>query len=169
MRRKISIVLKFLIGAFALVGVVVACFFATRDGYSHWHKRLFYFTQQSNLWIGVTSLIVGIMYVIENVKKKKIVKDYWHVLRFVFTVSITITGIIFCCLLAPFAGEDYNAWSFSSFATHVFVPLFSIADLFVDNCEFVLKKRHIFYSFVDSHFICTRLIIFGLEIFSFLY
>lgn len=148
MRRNISIVLKILIAVLSFLGVFLACFFATRDGYSHWYKRLFYFTQQSNIWIGVTSLVVGILYIMENVKKKSIVKNYLHVLRFIFIVSITITGIIFCCLLAPFASEDYNTWAFSSIATHVLVPVLSIADLFVDHHDFVLKKRHIFYALI---------------------
>ena len=49
------ITLNLLIGAFALFGVLLACIYAKRDGYSAWPRRMLYFTQQSNLWIAAAS------------------------------------------------------------------------------------------------------------------
>lgn len=142
MRKKFSVTLKYLVAIISFLGVVVACVFAGRDGFSVWPKRLLYFTQQSNIWIGAICLIIAILLTIELKTKKKLVKDYLYVIKFVFTISITITGIIFCSLLGPFAAGEYNAWSFSSLITHVFVPVLSILDFFVDDYKIIFKKWH---------------------------
>ena len=72
-------------------------------------------------------------------------KKFLYVLKYVFTVSITLTGFIFCTVLAPGAAKDnYNAWSGSSILTHVTVPILSIVDFFLDPCRVILKKRHLF-------------------------
>ncbi len=155
MKKRVSVVLKFLIGFFSIIGVVFACIFAVRDGYSIWYKRLFYFTQQSNIWIGILSLVMAFAYVIEWRKGKKVVKDYMYILKFVFTISITITGVIFCSILGPFADADYNAWSFNSIITHAIVPILAIIDFFIDDYEIVFKKRVMFYSLIPpfSYFV----------------
>ena len=140
-RKILSIVLKSLVIIFSLAGVVLCCINAQRDGYSDWSKRLLYFTNLSNVWIGVLFIFMLFLPLIKNAKEKLV--NCVYVLKFIFTVSITITGFVFCFLLAPFAGNDgYNAWTLSSFMTHVFAPLLSIIDYFVDEgqCEIGYKK-----------------------------
>jgi len=157
LRKKISITLNFFIGAFAMLGVFLSCFYAPRDGYNPWYKRLLYFTQQSNIWIGVTCLVIAILSVIGIVKKKNMVKDFWYVLKFIFTISITITGIIFCSLLAPFA--QFDIWNAASLLTHVVVPIFSILDFFV-NEDIKLKKNQVWLSIIPPlcYFIYTSVL-----------
>lgn len=148
MRNKISIIIKFVIATFAFVGVFVACFFAVRDGYSHWYKRLFYFTQQSNLWIAFTCLTLAIIDVVELNTGRRIKKSWLYIFKFIFTISITLTGLIFCCVLAPFAFEGYNTWSFSSITTHVIVPVLSIVDFVLDVNKINLKWWHCFLGLI---------------------
>ncbi len=138
-----TIFLNLLIFIFALVGVFFACLFAQRDGYSSWHKRFLYFTQLSNVWIAIVCLIYALT-LIANAKPKTLKLVF--VLKYVFTVSITVTGIIFCTLLAPFA--DFNVWTFSSILTHVIVPALSIIDFFASNFLEVLKIKHTFFSLI---------------------
>ena len=57
-RQKISNILKYIIVFSALGGTVYGLFTATGDGYSHWSKRLLYFTTQSNVWVGIIYLII---------------------------------------------------------------------------------------------------------------
>lgn len=128
------------------MGVTLACVFAQRDGYSHWYKRLLYFTQQSNIWIGIVCFLMAILSIMELVNKKSLIKRYMYVLKFIFAVSITITGVIFCGLLAPFA--DYDVWHFSSVLTHVVVPVLAIIDYFVNYKQTPLKRSHIFLSLI---------------------
>jgi len=142
LKKKTSIILNFMIALISLVGVLLNCIFATRDGYSHWHKRLLYFTNLSNIWIGITCLTVAVLSIMSIVKKQSVIKNWIYLLKYIFTVSITITGLIFCGLLAPFAG-DYNAWTLSSILVHVIVPVLSIVDYFISSEVLVLKKWHI--------------------------
>lgn len=141
-RKRTSIVLNFMIAIISFLGVLLNCIFATRDGYSHWHKRLLYFTNQSNIWIGITCLIVAILSIVSIRKRHNAMKNWVYVLKYIFTVSITITGLIFCVLLAPFAG-DYNAWTLASILVHVVVPVLSIADYFINDEQLPLKKWYI--------------------------
>lgn len=147
MKRKIlSTAINFIIGIASILGVTLACVLAVEHGYSSPYVKLLYFTVQSNLWIGVVSIIVGVKSVIEIVKKEKIVCYTLYLLKFIFTVSITLTGVIFCALLAPFA--DFNVWYFSSVLTHVIVPTLSICDLFINQDQPKLKKKHVYLSIV---------------------
>jgi hypothetical protein len=147
-RKRISFILKALIALLSFSGVIIACCFALRDGYSHWTKRLLYFTQLSNIWIGVTSLLFVAFGIKEMRTGEGKAPSWLHSLRFAFTVSITVTGIIFCGFLAPFASDDYPAWTFASVLTHVAVPLLSIADFFVDKRDISFTKKHALYGIV---------------------
>lgn len=141
MKKSIRLFLKLLLVCTSLFGVLFSCVFAVKDGYSHWSRRLLYFTAQSNIWIGLTALALLVL-------RKKSARERAYLFRYVFTVSITITGIVFCFLLAPFADESYHVWSTQSLFTHVFSPLLAIADFFADPTPFPLSKRHIFYTVI---------------------
>ena len=156
MKTKIPPLLKSLIVLSSLGGVVLSLIFARQDGYSHWSKRLLYFTAQSNMWIGVTFLLI----LLSPFKKKN--AERWtarlYFLKYIFTVCITMTGLIFCCLLAPFADENYHPWKAYNLLTHVFTPAFAITDLFLDERRVAIGKKGILlsltpflaYSFIAS-------------------
>ena len=150
-KKIISICLKILISTCSILGIALACIFAERDGYSHWSKRLLYFTQQSNIWICLICVAFAVLSILELKKSRFYISKVIYALKFVFTISITITGIIFCALLAPFA-ENYNAWSFSSILTHVIVPLLSIADFFIIDVRLPVKRSFVFYSVIPPLF-----------------
>ena len=135
--KYVPVSINLLIFVLSSLGFILSCVFAVRDGYSHWLARLLYFTQQSNLWIGVTCLLLAIALIGKNSALIKALS----VCKLIFTVSITVTGFIFCTVLAPFA--DFNVWTFSSVLTHVVVPVLSIAD-FVSNKNIAgLNKKHV--------------------------
>lgn len=146
MRKKISLSLKFIIGLFVITGMTLAIIFAERDGYSDWYRRLLYFTQQSNIWIGATCLSMAILSLVKKENQKR--DQVLYLLKFIFTVSITITGVTYCALLAPFAGDDYNAWTFCSVITHVIVPILSVLDFFIDDFNITYGKKHIYSSLI---------------------
>ncbi len=143
-REKISFSLKFVTAAAALVGVVWSFFNATADGYSHWSKRLLYFTSLSNLWIALTFIALLVAARSKTLSKSTRVKNFLHILKYIFAVSITLTGFIFCAVLAPgSANANYNAWTAASILTHVVVPTLSVVDFFVDTYRVALIRRHI--------------------------
>ena len=117
MTRKItSLILKSVVVLSAFVGVVVQVVASSAS--------LLYFTIQSNAWIGVTCL-VGIVLTLLN----KPPKQWMYVLKFVFTVSITLTGVVYCTMLAPFMGAE--AYTLANTLLHVVVPVAAVADFFV--------------------------------------
>ena len=167
-RKKISFTLKALIALLAIGAVIAACILAERDGYSHWTKRLLYFTQMSNVWIGVTALLFVSFGIRESDTSAHITPKWLHTLRFVFTVSITVTGIIYCGFLAPFATEDYNPWTATGIITHVVVPALSVADFIIDESEISFKRKHAFLGvlpvlayFVFASALCAARVDFG--------
>jgi len=141
-RKNISFILKWLVVLSSLGGVALGLYFAERDGYSHWATRLMYFTGQSNIWIGVWTILLLISPYIRSLSTDK-AKRILYILRYVFTVSITITGIVYCTILAPFAyKENFDAWAFSNVLTHVVAPILSIADFFFDEYKFKITKEN---------------------------
>ena len=138
------IALNLAIGIFALLGVLLACVFATRDGYSAWPRRMLYFTQQSNIWIAAASFALAwVLLQFEiNERHLKIVGFF----KYIFTVSITVTGIIFCALLAPFA--DFPMWYLSNILTHVVVPLLAVLDFFTDPWIPPFRRRDAAYGLI---------------------
>ncbi len=147
MRKKISVLLKILTIAFSLTGVVLGLVFYKDDGYSYAYKRLLYFTNQSNVWI-MTIMVVSLFVPHLKCFEKKRRADIVYLIKYIFTVSITLTGIVFCGLLGPFAGDEYDAWSFVSLCTHVFTPIFAISDFFVDDYKFTFKKGQVLLSVI---------------------
>ncbi len=139
MRKSITLINKLCVVAFALGGVLLSMLTSSLDGYSHWTKRLLYFTCQSNLWIGFTQLFL-IFSIIRGDEKKQ---GGLYFFRYVFTVSITITAIVFCGLLGPNADASYRPWSLSSIMTHALAPFFAIVDFFVDYREIRLSVKGI--------------------------
>lgn len=103
-------------------------------------KGLLYFTNQSNIWIGVVCFIGIIIMVLEKIKQREFVKPWMYVVKLVFTVSISLTGVVFCFLLAPTIPD--NPWNFSSVLTHIVVPFCSIADFIVYDYKGNYKYRH---------------------------
>lgn len=146
-RKNISFALKICIVFAGIIGVFISLFTTKLDGYSHWFTRFLYFTTQSNLWIGFTALALLLLPYFPDKNKEKWGKRL-HVLQYVFTVSITVTGLVFCFLLAPFADESYRPWSFTSILTHVVAPLASIVDFFVDTTQIEWKKHKLFYPII---------------------
>ena len=123
MARKItSLILKVVIVLSAVVGVIIHV--------AQTYTALLFFTIQSNVWIGVTC-VVGLVLML----RKKPIKSWMYSVKLIFTVSITLTGVVYCTMLAPFLGSE--AYTFSSTLLHVVVPVASVADFFVyDTVEY---------------------------------
>ncbi|MBQ3115836.1 MAG: hypothetical protein IJC07_02285 [Clostridia bacterium] len=119
-------------------------FTAKRDGYSHWSRRIAYFTTQSNLWICFLFLSLILLPLINRTFYEKH-KQFLYVLKYAFTVSITMTALVFCCFLAPFADNSYHVWSIISLFTHVFSPVLAVADFFVDDYKLNFNKKLILF------------------------
>lgn len=132
--------LKYLVVISSLGGVLFSLITAEYDGYSRWWRRLMYFTAQSNIWIGCTALLLLLF----SDRMGATTQRRIYVLKYSFTVSITLTGLVFCGLLAPFADEGYVPWTIPNLLTHVFTPVFAAADFFLDGAQpWITKKQRL--------------------------
>lgn len=135
--RIASVILKILVILSAVIGTVISAI-AGRETFMGGSSVFMFFTIQSNIAIALICLIGAIL-----LFRKKEIPDFWFVIKFVGTVSITLTGVVFCFVLAPTLGEA--AWNLQNILTHVVVPLLSVIDFFVTGVYSNIKKRSVFF------------------------
>lgn len=156
-KNKLSVTLKILTVLASLGGVTLSLIFAARDGYSHWSKRLLYFTAQSNIWLGAVFILL-----LFSARKEKMsipCTQQLYLLKYVFTVSITVTGLTFCGLLAPFSDDSYTPWTFCNLLTHVFSPVFAVADFYLDPPPIKLRAQDSLLCLLPPLFYCSTTIV----------
>ena len=144
MKQVIKNPFKILTIICSIVGIVICLYTAKFDGYSHPTRRLLYFTNQSNIWI----CIIMILSLFTFAKKGDCNKYSLFVARYIFTVSIILTGVVFCCFLGPFADKSYHAWSISGYLLHLVVPLLVFLDFLTQKTRFLLNKKVAFLAFL---------------------
>ena len=137
LQKKISYLLKIIVFVSAVVGTILS-YLGSQDSFMGGSRVFMFFTTQSNIAMAIISLI-GLCYMI----RVRLVGQVWQVVKFVGTVAITLTGVVFCFVLAPTLGDD--AWNIQNILTHVVVPVFSVLDFFVVSTAFDIKKKSVFY------------------------
>lgn len=148
MKRIISLILKLLVFIFMVMGITLR--FLDNSSMLADNNPFLYFTIQSNLWIGLMSLFLFVIMIIEVVKHKKLYSRTLSILKYVFTVSITITGFIYCVALAPGMGDD--AWTLTNVITHAVVPGLAIIDFLIYETKFEFKKKDLLWSLVPPSY-----------------
>ncbi len=136
-QKNLSSFLKLIVIVSALLGTFLSAY-AGRHSFMGGSRVLMYFTIQSNIAIAI---ICGIgLYLL---KKGSDISRAWYVIKFVGTVSITLTGVVFVILLAPILGP--YAWNIQNTLTHVVVPVVSVIDFFVIAPSARISKKNVFF------------------------
>lgn len=141
MKQLVKNPLKILTIICSLAGIIICLITAKFDGYSHPTKRLLYFTNQSNVWI----FIIMILCFFKVFRKSEYNQYSLYVAKYIFTVSILLTGVFFCCFLGPFADKSYHAFSVSGVLLHIFAPLFAVFDFLLEKRRFFINKKVAFF------------------------
>ncbi len=131
-RLFVTMILKAVIFLSAVIGTALSAF-ANERMFMSGSKVFMYFTIQSNILVAFISL-VGVFFWIRNTQPK----NGWYVFKFVGTVAITLTGVVFCFVLAPTLGG--MAWNVQNILTHVVTPILSVLDFFVVGTDSEIKK-----------------------------
>jgi hypothetical protein len=89
-----------------------------------------FFTEDSNLLLGVSSLFFLLAHGVCSLRKTPVPSGI-KILRYIATVAVTTTALVVLFFLAPYAGVAYHAfwymWSFPNmFFTHFLCPVLSI-------------------------------------------
>ena len=135
--KRLSYILKCAVILSALIGVLLSAG-AGRRVFMGGSRVFMYFTIQSNIAIALLCL-VGVILMAGPGR----IKNGWYIAKFTGTIAITLTGGVFCFVLAPVLGK--NAWNVQNILTHVVVPIAAIADFFVTGPFSNIRKRHIFF------------------------
>ena len=139
----LSIGLKLVTVVAVVLGLVLNFVNAEADGYSSASARLLYFTNLSNIWVGA----VAVLFLVLEIKRLRTGIDkhgtWSYLLKLATTVSITLTCVVFCAILAPNADNaNYDAWTAGSIIVHAIVPGLAIMDFVLDDGDIPFKKRH---------------------------
>ena len=126
-QKAISLILELLTAVCMVAGVTLTS--QMGGGFMAGGTAFLYFTVQSNLWIGAVCALFFALNTAALFKPSLRIPRALHVVKFVFTVSITLTGIVFCCVLAPTMPGSFR--SAANVLTHVVVPLAAVADFFL--------------------------------------
>ena len=140
LQKAVSCILKIIVFVSAILGPFLSAY-AGRHSFMGGGRVFMYFTIQSNIAIAIICA-AGLIGLFRN----KSVSDLWWVIKFVGTVSITLTGAVFCFVLAPTLGNA--AWNLQNILTHVVVPVAAIIDFFVVGVSSNIKKRNTFWVIV---------------------
>ena len=139
-RTIAKIVIK---AALAIVGILGIIFTSRTSGFMS-ESVFYFFTVQSNIFIIAMALIFLVNEVVVLITKKSFVNQVLLMIKYVATVAITITFLVFFTMLAPLLGVDYLLY-FNNFSLHAIVPLLAIVDfiLFDTDIELTYKKSFI--------------------------
>lgn len=121
-QKQVSAALKLITAAAAVIGIYLSAK-GGENAFMGGRRVFMYFTIQSNIAIALVCALG-----LSKIRETKIA-DTWCLIKFVATVSITLTGMVFCFVLAPTMGD--KAWNLQNMLTHVLVPLAAVMDFFV--------------------------------------
>ena len=132
-RKTVSLVLKMIVAVSAVLGTVLSAL-GGRGAFMGGSRVFMFFTIQSNIAIALVCA-AGAVLMMTGAK----VRNGWFIVKFVFTVAITLTGLVFCIILAPTLGD--RAWNVQNILTHVIVPAASVADFLTAGICGRYRKR----------------------------
>ena len=135
--KVISLILKIIVVLSAILGTILSAI-AGKAYFMGGPTVMMYFTIQSNLLIAVICAIGAVILL-----KKGRASTAWYVIKLVGTVSITLTGLVFCFILTPTLTME--AWTIQNILTHVVVPAASILDFFVTGVYSRIKVKYLFF------------------------
>ena len=136
-KRNLSYALKIIVILAAFIGTGISAY-GDRDVFFCGLNIFMYFTNQSNVAIAIICA-VG-LYLMKRGKK---ISERHYIIKYVGTVAITLTGVVFLLVLAPTLGAA--AWDAHNVLTHIVVPIAAIADFFVVVPGVEIKKHNVFY------------------------
>jgi len=126
-------IFEMIVVAASALGVYLSAL-KSSNGFMGGNRVFMYFTIQSNIMIGIMCLIGAL-----RLLRDKPAGRAGEIVKLVGTVSITLTGVVFCFVLAPTIPN--SAWDMNNLLTHVVVPVVSVLDFFAVGCAYTYKKR----------------------------
>ena len=140
MKRKISLIIKFI--------AILSSVYGMLQSLDHW-MFFTYFTNLSNIFIDLCLLI----FLIYDLKKTKYISQGMYLIKFMGTISITLTFFVYLLLLAPTNSHGL--------CVHFITPVLAIIDFIFFSEKYLPEKRHVFYSVIPPLVYVGYVIILG--------
>lgn len=137
MKKIISLIIKIILIVSVIVGIIFC--FVSDEAFMNKGATMLYFTIQSNIWIAIIDLIGLILIIINKNNRLN------TIFKLMFTVSITLTGLVYNLALAPLLSNPYNV---QNTLLHVVTPILGIVDWFLIDDSRLLKKYDFIYSII---------------------
>ena len=143
-KKIIGIIIKLLLVISSVYGIIKTYFSPL---------SFTYFTTLSNIFITLMVFIVLIKDIYYVITKKEIkYNNLIYIVKFLATISITLTFFVFLTILAPtLGGGILNAYlgnGAGSLFVHFITPILAVIDFLVFDDEYKPKKRHAIYAVI---------------------
>lgn len=123
-----------------------------------------FYTLQSNIWVFVLEIFLLVHLIIEVVRikrcradvcdvndekiaKQELTKENLIILKYIVTVAICLTFLVYWCMLAPYLGLKYLLTP-SNVIVHGITPLLMLIDYFTFDRKIKLKKKAILLTLI---------------------
>jgi hypothetical protein len=127
----------------SIAGIIVS---ATAEGFMS-TDAFKYFTIQSN----ITILLICAVFLVDEIRqlrgKPSFVTNWLLIVKFVFTVAITVTFLVFFALLAPSMGIGYLL-SFGNLSVHFLVPALALLDFFLYDHRLKMNRWQTLFALI---------------------
>ena len=129
-----KIIRMLILSALIIVGVLGIILTAVSTSFMGGASVFYFFTVQSNIFIIAMAFLFLGHEIICLINKKETINQVMLQIKFVATVAITITFLVFFTMLAPLMGVDYLK-SFNNLSLHAIVPILAIVDFLVFDTD----------------------------------
>ncbi len=153
-------------GFFIKAAAVMASLYGMIKMYDGW-MFFTYFTNISNILIDiilVLFLVLDVKMFLNQEVKRQVRNQKLYIIKYLFTISITLTFLVYLCILAPTSeGGFFHAYfknGAASFCVHFITPVLAILDFFLFDHEYQSTTRHVVYAtFVPLCYVAAVLIL----------
>lgn len=129
------------------LGLILSLTSKSKDEFMGNGTALNFYTLQSNLWVFILELVLLVLTIIEDVKQVSIIKEKMIVLKFVMTVAILVTFIVYWSMLAPYVAQK-NVLALSNVILHAISPILMLIDFLVFDREYTFKKNNVYLTII---------------------
>lgn len=146
---KKNIITGIIIKTVAIVSAIYGLCMGIRES-----QDITYFTNLSNILIAMVLLWFLIMDIIilKSQGSKNIKKNYMFIIKFALTLCISLTWLIYMCILAPTSNEgffmSYANHNYGSLCLHFITPVLAILDFIFIDYNYESRGIHAIYAII---------------------
>lgn len=145
--KKVVILYRVIFIFLCGLGLILSLTSKSTDEFMGNGTALNFYTLQSNLWVFILELVLLLLTIIEDVKQVSIIKEKMVVLKFVMTVAILVTFIVYWSMLAPYVAQK-NVLALSNVTLHAISPILMLVDFLVFDREYTFKKNNVYLTII---------------------